>query len=79
MKSTSMKPLLDALNDRQEAGCPVQFWLRDDDAVEPTKPLDTLLTLTDRYLIPVTLAVIPAQSGEALRLRKNKSLACIGR
>jgi len=62
----AMKPLLDALNDRQQAGSPVQFWLRDDDAIEPTKPLDKLLTLTDRYSIPVTLAVIPAHSGEAL-------------
>jgi len=68
-----MKPLLDALNDRQKAGCPVQFWLRDDDAIEPTKPLDKLLTLTDRYSIPVTLAVIPAHSGEALAKRLAKA------
>ncbi len=73
----SMKPLLDALNDRQEAGSPVQFWLRDDDAIEPTMPLDNLLTLIDRFSIPVTLAVIPARSGEALatRLRKADNIA----
>lgn len=69
----AMKPLLNALNDRQEAGCPVQFWLRDDDAIEPTKPLDQLLTLADRFSIPVTLAVIPAHSGEALATRLSQA------
>ena len=45
------------------------FWLRDDDAVTPTAPLDRLLGLTGRFGIPVTLAVIPAFTDEALARR----------
>lgn len=73
MHYPAMKPLLNALNDRQKAGCPVQFWLRDDDAIEPTRPLNNLLTLTDRFSIPVTLAVIPAHSGQALASRLGEA------
>jgi len=64
-----MHRLYCALNDRKDAGAPVQFWLRDDDAVEPTKPLDDLLALTTRYAIPLTLAVIPALSTDELAQR----------
>ncbi len=64
-----MRLLQDALNKRKDEGSPVQFWLRDDDAVEPTKALDTLLELTQRYGVPVTLAVIPAFAGDSLAKR----------
>jgi hypothetical protein len=37
-----------------------QFWLRDDDAVDATDPLDRLLSLCAKYRIPLALAVIPA-------------------
>ena len=65
----SMKLLHDALSRRESAGHPVQFWLRDDDAVEPTDPLDRLLELAERFAIPMTLAVIPARAGDALGVR----------
>ncbi|KSV88257.1 polysaccharide deacetylase family protein [Sinorhizobium sp. GL28] len=56
--------------DRLEAsGRPVDFWLRDDDAAEPTRALDRLLSLVDRHALPVVLAVPPAQTGEALARR----------
>lgn len=42
------------------------FWLRDDDAVEPTPALEKLLSLCEQFTIPVTLAVIPEPTGEAL-------------
>jgi hypothetical protein len=42
------------------------FWLRDDDAIAPTKPLDHLLDITRQRVIPVTIAAIPALTGEAL-------------
>lgn len=76
-QNAEMKPLLRVLNDRIEAGAPVQFWLRDDDAVEPTKSLDDLLDLTQRFAIPLTLAVIPAHSTDALAelLVANKRVA----
>lgn len=64
-----MKPLLRALDNRRDARDPVQFWFRDDDAVEPTAPLGYLLELSDRYAIPMTLAVIPAHSGHLLAQR----------
>ncbi len=58
--------LADRLDRLQEAGESVDFWLRDDDAVEPTTALHRLLDLTDRFSVPVTLAVIPAGTDERL-------------
>ncbi len=49
------------------------FWLRDDDAVEPSAALDCLLDLTGRFDIPVTLAVIPEKTGMALARRLDES------
>ncbi|MBA8879396.1 polysaccharide deacetylase family protein [Phyllobacterium myrsinacearum] len=43
-----------------------RFWLRDDDAVEPTDALDRLLQLAGESKVPLTLAVIPAHTGEPL-------------
>jgi hypothetical protein len=45
------------------------FWLRDDDVIEPSSDLDRLIDLTDRHLVPLTLAVIPAMTGDALARR----------
>ncbi|OYW60651.1 MAG: polysaccharide deacetylase [Rhodobacterales bacterium 32-66-7] len=56
--------LRNALDRCAEAGRPARLWLRDDDAVDPTPALERLLRLTDT--VPVTLAVIPAASGQAL-------------
>lgn len=63
------QPLLDELDRWQQRGQVATVWLRDDDAVEPTAPLERLLALTDRYAVPTTLAVIPAFTGEALAHR----------
>jgi peptidoglycan/xylan/chitin deacetylase (PgdA/CDA1 family) len=48
-----------------EAGRPVRFWLRDDDAQAPTAALERLLDLCAGR-VPLTLAVIPAGAGAAL-------------
>jgi len=61
-----MQALLDELNRRQDAGKPVRFWLRDDDAVEPTKALSRFNILTSSYSIPATLALIPENTEQAL-------------
>lgn len=53
----------------QGAGMTARFWLRDDDAVEPTPELERLLVLTEAHEIPLTLAVIPEHTGEALARR----------
>lgn len=49
-----------------KAGLTPRLWLRDDDAVAPSKALDRLLAMGDRYEIPLVLAVIPEPTGEAL-------------
>lgn len=59
-----------ALVDRIAAdGGPVEFWLRDDDATEPSAALDRLLDLTAEHRVPLALAVIPAGATEALARR----------
>ncbi|GAB1584488.1 polysaccharide deacetylase family protein [Phyllobacterium phragmitis] len=63
------QPLHEALERWSDAGRVADFWLRDDDAVEPTPALDRLLDLTGHYDVPVTLAVVPAFTGEALAAR----------
>ena len=49
-----------------EAGRTARFWLRDDDAVEPTPELERLLLLAEGHGLPLTLAVIPQHTGEDL-------------
>lgn len=44
----------------------VTFWLRDDDAVYPTNALQRLLSLTQSHGVPLTLAVIPEETGRDL-------------
>ncbi len=64
--SMAWEPLRRELDRWQAAGRVARFWLRDDDAVEPTQPLDMLLDLTGEHEIPLTLAVIPGLTGEEL-------------
>ena len=42
------------------------LWWRDDDAAVPSAALDQLLSLSATYEAPITLAVIPARTGEDL-------------
>jgi peptidoglycan/xylan/chitin deacetylase (PgdA/CDA1 family) len=58
-----------ALDRRAAAGQPVQFWMRDDDAVVPSSALDQLLKVTGDLQIPLTLAVIPKFAGPELAER----------
>ncbi|MBY5744743.1 polysaccharide deacetylase [Rhizobium leguminosarum] len=62
-------PLRRELDRWQAAGRVARFWLRDDDAVEPTQALETLMALTGESEVPLTLAVIPGLTGEALAAR----------
>lgn len=58
---------LDAVLERAHAaGRTLDFWLRDDDAVEPTPALDAYLARTRRWGIPAALAVIPARATREL-------------
>jgi hypothetical protein len=63
------EPLCEELSHWAKDGRKAQLWLRDDDAVDPTEPFEKLLALTSVNLIPLTVAVIPAFTGEALAAR----------
>jgi hypothetical protein len=63
------QPLTTELARWRQAGRTAEFWLRDDDAIEPTAALDRLLGMTATYGVPVALAVIPASTDEALARR----------
>lgn len=60
METPIWRPITDRLDRLRATGRHVDFWLRDDDAVEPTAALDRLVDLADRFSVPITLAVIPA-------------------
>lgn len=61
--------LADVLRHLADEGRVTRFWLRDDDAVEPTPALDRLLVLAQRYAVPVAIAVIPTRATEGLSRR----------
>jgi len=66
MSEADWAPLRDELARWAKADRRPTFWLRDDDAVEPTLPLDRLLALIDRFHVPLVLASIPAHATQAL-------------
>jgi len=65
----SLDLLMDALNRAANEGKRYTFWLRDDDAIEPTDQLETLLALTGQARVPLTLASVPAGATAALAER----------
>lgn len=69
MRDEFEAPILTALDRLQAQGKIAHFWLRDDDAVEPTSALDRVLSLTGASAVPLTLAVIPQPAGPALKAR----------
>ena len=52
-----------------QMGRQASFWWRDDDAVQPSPPLERLLGLANDYRIPLALAVIPRKTGVDLASR----------
>lgn len=72
---TTWEPLRRELDRWQAAGRVARFWLRDDDAVEPTPALETLMALAGENEVPLTLAVIPGLTGEALATRLAEEAA----
>lgn len=65
-------PLAGEMSRWRDAGRKPVFWLRDDDAIEPTPALDRLMRLGADFDVPILLAVIPASTGEALATRLSR-------
>jgi hypothetical protein len=51
---------------RSDAGRPVEFWWRDDDASVPGEALKRALSLSKKSAVPLALAVIPEDAGPGL-------------
>lgn len=66
MHDRTWQSLSDELARWRDAGYTAELWLRDDDAVEPSTPLERLLAVGQAPWIPITLAVIPAGATQAL-------------
>ena len=66
MSAAAWTPLISILDAWRGEGRVARFWLRDDDAVEPTPALARLLDICGRYDVPATLAVVPALAGAPL-------------
>ncbi|KIP98019.1 polysaccharide deacetylase [Agrobacterium tumefaciens] len=65
----TVKLLIETMDDFASKNIVADLWLRDDDATEPSAELDRLLALSQRHSAPMTLAVIPHPTGEALARR----------
>ncbi len=61
-----------ALTRLHAAGRQLTLWWRDDDAIAATPQLDHLLSLAQRYRLPVALAVIPGLAETSLVQRLNR-------
>lgn len=70
---TVFDELIELLQVRAAAESPVRFWLRDDDAVHPSQPLEQLLGLCEQFAVPLMLAVIPQNTEDKLSERLVKS------
>ncbi len=63
---SAWRPLVAELDLWQARGLSARFWLRDDDAVAPSAPLERLARLSERFDARVLLAVIPMLAGTEL-------------
>lgn len=76
---TDFSPLNEALKQAKDSGvCPV-FWWRDDDATGQTFALEHLLTIRERFSLPLAMAVVPAKIEASLepRLRREQGISVL--
>ena len=66
---TTWQELEEELDAWATAGRRTTLWWRDDDAAEPSAPLDRLLALATDHRLSLALAVIPDRCGLALAAR----------
>lgn len=69
MSTAIWQPLLAELDRWSAEGHRIRLWLRDDDAIAPSPQLDMLIGLSERFALPVLLAVIPLSAEPALAER----------
>ncbi|MEQ1951957.1 polysaccharide deacetylase family protein [Mesorhizobium sp. CN2-181] len=72
MNDATWKPLAEALGRWRDVGRKPSFWLRDDDAIEPTPALDRLVEIARRFEVPLGLAVIPKHARPELARHLEK-------
>lgn len=66
MVSAAWRALRDEIGRWRDQGRTVEFWLRDDDASAPQPALERLFELTERWQVPLGLAVIPERAEPGL-------------
>ena len=71
------KELEAEIHRRGDAGRPVEFWWRDDDASLPTVALERALSLSKQHAVPLALAVIPQQAAPALFQRLHPQVTVL--
>jgi hypothetical protein len=59
----------ESLDQAAARGIKIPFWWRDDDAVDATPALETLLALARKHKVPLAIAVVPKHATEALAAR----------
>jgi hypothetical protein len=64
--SAGWKDFASEIDRWRDAGRIVEFWWRDDDATQPTRALERLVSLAGLFKAPLALAVIPAHAEPAL-------------
>jgi peptidoglycan/xylan/chitin deacetylase (PgdA/CDA1 family) len=62
----------ETLDQAAARGMKIRFWWRDDDAVDVTPSLEKLLAVSQKYEVPLALAVVPKQATAALAKRLEK-------
>ena len=67
----------DEVRRRRDAGRPVEFWWRDDDATAVSPALEKLLLLSGTCRIPLSLAVIPQEAGPELFALLHEQVAVL--
>jgi hypothetical protein len=73
---TAWRRLAEECARRRDAGRPVAFWWRDDDAARPEPALERLLRLAESAQVPVALAVVP-DLAEAALVAELSARACL--
>lgn len=76
--SADFAPLLEMLDRYAAQGRTASLWWRDDDAGAPSLALDRLLALSAVHDVPLALAVVPAEAGEALAQRLRPTPSGVG-